>query len=337
MSNSENRPTIICLTPVKNEAWILDRFLQCASLWADYIIIADQGSDDGSREIAKSYNKVILVDNPSPTFNEPERQKILIEAARKIPQPRLFITLDADEFLTANCLTSSEWNTVLQAPAGTVIKFQIAELQPDISSYWLGGNGYFPWGFMDDGSEHQGKKIHSPRIPLPDNSVSIMLRDIKVLHYQCANQQRMKSKHRWYQCWEKLNQPQKTYIDIFRQYHSREFVASEKIQPLPSDWLLGYTKKGIDMTSICSKSPTWWDREIITLFKKYGTEMFKQLDIWDVDWLLLAEQNSLDIGNEYYDPRSKLDKIINKWLRKTQLQQNKLHIRAMEKLLKLIK
>ena len=35
---------IICLTPVKNEGWILERFLKCTSLWADYIIIADQSS-----------------------------------------------------------------------------------------------------------------------------------------------------------------------------------------------------------------------------------------------------------------------------------------------------
>ena len=31
------RPKIICLTPVKNEEWILRRFLRLASLWADHI------------------------------------------------------------------------------------------------------------------------------------------------------------------------------------------------------------------------------------------------------------------------------------------------------------
>ncbi len=46
-----DKPVLICLTPIRNEAWILERFLQCASLWADYIIIGDQNSDDGSREI----------------------------------------------------------------------------------------------------------------------------------------------------------------------------------------------------------------------------------------------------------------------------------------------
>ena len=64
-------PKIICLTPVLNEAWILDRFIRCASLWADHIIIADQGSTDGSREIAQRYDKVIFIDNKKTgDFNE---------------------------------------------------------------------------------------------------------------------------------------------------------------------------------------------------------------------------------------------------------------------------
>ena len=47
-----NRPTMIVITPVRNEAWVLDAFLTCTSSWADYIILADQHSDDGTREIA---------------------------------------------------------------------------------------------------------------------------------------------------------------------------------------------------------------------------------------------------------------------------------------------
>ena len=57
------RPTIIVITPVRNEAWVLRAFLEATSLWADYIIIADQMSTDGSREIAKKYPKVVLIDN----------------------------------------------------------------------------------------------------------------------------------------------------------------------------------------------------------------------------------------------------------------------------------
>jgi hypothetical protein len=40
MSNT----TVACLVPVKNEAWILERFLRSAEQWADVIVLGDNGS-----------------------------------------------------------------------------------------------------------------------------------------------------------------------------------------------------------------------------------------------------------------------------------------------------
>ena len=101
MMNS--KPIIICLTPVKNEAWILERFLRCASLWADHIIVADQASEDGSREIAQRFEKVTLIRNESSDYSEAARQRLLIaQPHREIAGPRLLVALDADDCLTAN-------------------------------------------------------------------------------------------------------------------------------------------------------------------------------------------------------------------------------------------
>ena len=50
-----NKPTIICLTPVKNEDWIIEKFLRATSLWAEYIILADQNSTDRTVEIAEKF------------------------------------------------------------------------------------------------------------------------------------------------------------------------------------------------------------------------------------------------------------------------------------------
>ncbi len=328
-----DNPAIICLTPVKNEAGILDRFLKCASLWADYIIVADQRSDDKTREIASSYSKVILVDNPSPTYNEFERQKILLSAARRIPGPRLLIALDADEALTANFLCSPEWNTVLQAPVGTIIRFQWVNLLPGCTSYWLSPYD-FPWGFIDDGSEHIGEKIHSPRIPLPTHAPMIALQDIKVLHYQYTHWERMKSKRRWYQCWERHNHPSRRSIPIYRQYHHMDAISQREIQHLPREWLSGYEQQGIDMTSIYREPVFWWDREVVTLLEKYGTVKFKREDIWDVDWSALAQKiNSTDQPVEYCDPRSAFDKYVHRWLTKTQPIASRYDVRLIEGIL----
>src|SRR3954453_20585511 len=86
----------IVVTPVRNEAWILDRFLSCVSLWADHIIVADQGSADGSREIARRHSKVTLIDNPG-SYDEGARQRLLLDAARSFEGRRVIFAFDADE------------------------------------------------------------------------------------------------------------------------------------------------------------------------------------------------------------------------------------------------
>lgn len=332
-----SKTTIVCLTPVKNEAWILDRFLQCTSLWADHIIIADQGSDDGSRKIAQSYEKVILVDNPSTTFNEPERQKILLEKARSIPGRRLLIALDADEIITANFMNSLEWNTVLNSPQGTVIRFQWVNLRPDLRSCWLPSNE-LALGFMDnDNCKHRGRKIHSFRIPIPENAPIISLRDIKLLHYQYTDWERMKSKHRWYQCWERLNQPSRKAVDIYRQYHHMYAVDKTEIYPLPREWLLGYEKKGIDMTSIHRQNIYWWDKQVLEWLAKHGSEKFKRESIWDVDWSNLSNKvNPSGSQIDFKDPRSHFYKYFHHWLRKTQPIASRREVRTIDKVLSLL-
>jgi glycosyltransferase involved in cell wall biosynthesis len=311
------RPSVICLTPVKNEAWILDRFLQCASLWADHIIIADQMSDDGSREIALKYPKVTLIENQSPAFDELERQRLLINAARCIAGPRLLIALDADEMLTANCLGSPEWDKMLSVPQGTVIAFRWPIICSDLSTYWLPRDDQ-RFGFMDDNSEHTGRKIHSVRVPAPADAQMIRLQDIKVMHYVGVDQKKWDSKHRWYQCWESLNR-KVSPTDIYRRYHKKDVIPKSEIRSIPDEWMRQYNERGIDMTSIPQQDYYDTDKKVLEYFLEFGTARFKRLSIWDVDWTDLYKKifnESPKISLE--DPRSLLEKTYHRWLRKTQ-------------------
>src|SRR5207247_9635192 len=61
---------VVVVTPVRNEAWILERFLSVTSRFADHIIVADQRSSDGSRAICSRYPNVTVIDNPTDEFNE---------------------------------------------------------------------------------------------------------------------------------------------------------------------------------------------------------------------------------------------------------------------------
>ena len=337
MNNNKSKfvkPKIICLTPVKNESWILEKFLMAASLWADHIIIADQLSDDGTREIARKFEKVVLINNPSVEFNEPERQKLLIEAARKIEGPRLLITLDADEFLTANFHDSDEWEYIMHASPGTVIGFSWVNLKPDLTKYWS-PDRHFPWGFMDDGSEHTGDVIHSTRIPIPINSMKIDLEEIKVLHYQYTDWERMASKHRWYQCWEVLNRPKRSAFEIYEQYHHMYEVKESDLLEVKTEWFDHYLVNNINIKSVKMEGIYWWDREVLRYFQRYGTKMFRKLDIWDTDWKMLADHFKIEGDMTSNDPRNYLDKLIHAWLKSDGYKSPSIFNRIIQKLLRI--
>ena len=313
-----DRPKIICLTPVKNEAWILERFLKCASTWADHIIVADQNSDDGSREIAARFLKVTLIENRSESFNEPERQKLLISEARKIPGPKLLIALDADEFLSANFASTTDWELIQRAVPGTVITFQWACVLPDRKSYYL-YPAEFPLGMIDDGSEHEGKLIHSPRLPIRQNMPRIATRGIRVLHFSTTDFDRFRSKIRWYQCYEYLKgRWDGRFVELYRWYHRDFYIPPEQKLALPAEWVDGY-KPEVDLLDVKTSPYYRWDREMLQLFQQHGTKRFRKLAVWDVNW---ADMHKAIYGTpppaDLEDPRTPIDRNIQSYLEKTQ-------------------
>ena len=328
--------TLICLTPVKNESWILERFLRCASTWADHIIVADQQSEDDSREIASSFEKVTLIENQSEDYNEAERQKLLINAARALPVTgrRVLIALDADEVLSANWMTSSDWTTICTAAPGTVFYFQWMNLVEGGKHGWL-DPGWRPYAFVDDGSPHRGHPIHSPRVPVPDDAPEIRIPTVKILHYPYTNWERMKSKQRWYQCYERLAFPDKRAVQIYRQYHNMD-VNVQDSHPLDPSLFAGYEELGIDMTSIPEIDHYYWDDKVLDCLLEHGADNFRQLNIWDEDWGRFARSKGLDVNGELDDPRSTVDRVLHRWLAKTQAHHETLPIRVMQKLLQLV-
>ena len=333
------KPTIVCLTPVRNEAWILDRFLQCASLWADHIIIADQ-STDSSAEIARRYPKVTVVHNPSTEHNDAERQKLTLAAARQIPGPRLLITLDADEAFTANFMTSPEWQTLLNTPVGTAVRFKWVNLMDDLEHYWTAPWDY-AWGYMDDGSEPDWGILHTTRIPAPLNAPDILMRDIKVMHYAFTDAARRESKWRWYQCFEQIVNPHRSAIELYRQYHEADSLRPDQVRPIPNHWLQGYAEQGIDMTSVHRPQRPRWDKELVDMLDKYGPTHFRRQNIWSVNWTAVhCEIYGKAPSRSLSDPRSKLDKWVHRWLQASQAYYQPYNqtfdIRLIEKVLKLL-
>jgi hypothetical protein len=295
--------------------------------------VADQGSTDGTREALRDTSGVQLVLNESPVFDERHRQRLLLDEARRIPGKRILIGLDADEALSANFATSPEWNRLSEAKPGTIVRFRWANILPGFQSAWI-QPAYIPFGFIDDGSAHEGRTIHSPRVPQPANAPTLDIHDIVVLHFQYVLWDRMRSKQRWYQVWEHTKNRQKGALQIFREYnHMHGSWGKDEIHPVRREWLEGYDKAGIDFRGLKCESITWWDRELVRVLQKEGAGTMSKLAIWDKDWESLGRQ--LGVGDAgLADPRSTWEKIAPRLLAATQNNRGNWGVRGLERLLR---
>ena len=321
---------IIVMTPVRNEAWVLRAFLESTSLWADYIIIADQMSTDGSREIAKEYPKVILIDNKNPEFNEAERQSMLVAKAREVAAGRdtLLWGLDADEVLSANTFETADWQNILNSKPGDVFWFKWAEICPNQKEYWLSPTTYYPWLFHDDGKEPHGnyvRNMHSMRIPYPiEEKQMYYVDDFRVLHLAYLNEHRVASKRRFYQFvdWE-MNH--RSPITLSRSYTQTK--KGERVMPLPESFLYKKNQCEFDLLGMVDTevAKCYMDDYIVERFSRHRWKELRKLDIWDEVFL-----KSYNLNN----PQRMVDKWLHSYLRKTALKKDHTMIRIIDKVLK---
>jgi len=305
------KPLLICMTPVRNEAWILHAFLKATSLWADYIIIADQMSTDGSREIAMQYPKVILIDNDNPDFNEADRQKLLIDRARQIDGDKILFGLDADEIFTANFSETEDWYKILNSKPGDVFWFQWAQVQSDGNSYWI-PDVYFPWMFHDDGKEPHGnyvRNMHSMRIPYPiEEKQMYYVNNFKVLHFQPYYLKRNLAKQRFYMIVDYSLNRNKNVIALNRMYQIKKI--KEKLFQITEDMFYKEKIHGFDLIEniYVNESKFWFDDYVSNMILRDGAKKYEKIDIWDRDFLKWYKIN---------DPRSVKMKCIHTYLHYT--------------------
>ena len=323
----DNKPKIIVLTPVRNEAWVLRAFLEATSLWADHIIIADQMSTDGSREIAKEFSKVILLDNNRKEMHQAETRKLLFDEAKKIEGDKILFAIDSDEFLSGDFINTPDWRMIMDSKPGDCFSWRWMNLKKeDITQYSVFEYYYWAVHVSDDlwDGMFPDNFIHEWRLPWPKTANSILIKDFFSIHLARVNGQRQKNKERFYQVSTRSQYPEKSIVSIFRQYHSEEKLEYFRV---PDDAYSFYEKQGLDIWSFIrlDDEGDYYSYQIIDFFQKDGLRRYAFLDIWDKEWM---EKNDIQ------DPRTFIHKLVLKYLFKTQEKSSTLSVRAIDGLLK---
>lgn len=325
-----NKPIHIVMTPVRNEAWVLRAFLTATSQWADYIIVADQMSTDGSREIYKEFPKVTVIDNKNPEFNEAERQAMLIAKAREVAAGRdtFLWGLDADEIIAANAFETEDWQQILNSKPGAVFWFRWAQITHDKGHYYETKDPY-PWLFHDDGVEPHGnyvRAMHSMRIPYPiDEHDMHYVEDFRVLHLGPAPLNRVRAKERFYMFVDWQVNHRSPYT-IGRNYRGSN-AYPEKLNILPVEWHIYNNQDILSLVNV-DEDHCWMDDYIYEHWKSGRMPDMIKLPIWDKEFM------------EYYhlpDSRSWLIKMIHYYVNLTQPLRSNIFVRAIDRILRKLK
>lgn len=281
----------ILVLPVKNEEWILEKFLAVNSLWADHIIIADQNSTDRTLEICSKFSKVIVIKNES-KFHSSSVRKLLLDRARQFEGNNAVFSFDADEIPTVHILDNVFWSQVFALKPGSAIMLQWVNLwrspykYREDKSVW--SNSWKHFGFIDDRiSDFTNVNIindHTSRVPIDYLKNTTTIQFPKILHFQFVNWQRMLSKQCYYMLSEVIH-GDGGIIDIIkinRKYFPTRDERNISLADIPKDWLETYK---IDFNELKTNDTLqWYDYEIINIFKDKEIDKFVWLDIWNVDW-----------------------------------------------------
>ncbi|HZH27608.1 MAG TPA: glycosyltransferase family 2 protein [Azospirillaceae bacterium] len=305
----------ICLTLVRNEAWILPAFLQAASTWADHILICDHRSDDGSREIAAGFPKVRVIDYADPAFDGSAMRALLLAEARRIAPGAACFPLDADEILSAGHFGSDFWTAIDRAEPGTVFDALWRNLAPGLEAYVAARDERQVVCWIDRPDLAYGdRRFNEERAPRQDRLPRVHLDDICLMHLQYADWPRFSTKICWYQCVRKVA-GEGTADRLAWGYRAilNEVTDPAARRPLPPEWLDGYRGRGIDLhIRPTPLAELWRVREVLDLMARHGTAAFKGLLIWDHDWVGTARELGVPDPDRFADPRDAATRWVHR-------------------------
>jgi len=295
---------IITLVPVKNEEFILKTFLENASKFSDYIILADQHSTDRTREIALSFEKVRIIDNDEEGHSNSIRWKLLDEA-RKIPGNNMMIALDADEMISPMWFGKIFEQKIIEDGQALHFSFPWIQLFESFDYYrddgvWKNTRKTAVW--IDDRKIDYKRNIvindHTSRVP-GENIKTCEINEYPILHFQFVFKERTELKQAWYKMRELIEGGNPRKINY--RYQQSSFDGKIRPKRVKKEWF-----EGIELPSLEEKPKSFHLEEILEWFNKYGIEFFESLEIWHIK--RLQEEFMKKVG------RKPKPKTFPKWL-----------------------
>lgn len=324
------KPLLICLTATRNYRWVTRAFLETNSQWADYIIVVDQMSTDGTRIMCAEYDNVILVDNKDLTYNEKTRCELALGKAREIPccGCKILVYLAIDEILPANWMETDDGRSILESRPGDMFILNWANILPDKYHYKPASGGTMYRILNDDGVtpyNSDGLVMHTYCLPYVLEGKEHVVNDFPIIHFDLYNVAYKKVKNWYYYQMVDFNHNHGSAVKLSRYYrhpiNSNYTKGDGIIDPLWLEWNFNV----FDLIDL-NEEPFLYE-EIKRFISDRGAKHYRKLDIWDKE---LIEHLNLK------DPRNLWDKLLHVYLHATFRWKDTFFIHVVDKVLKLL-
>ena len=282
----------------------LHRLLNCVTPFVHSIVLLDTNTDPKSNSIVKTPDYARLVAktiHPAPTDNDGSGYRNQLLRTGRMQGGTHFIIIDANEIFTANLIEND------------ILKNSILELEPGDTLtlnrvlFW-GGTDKFRldessqvWNykaniFADDSKcSYESDSIYAPRVPknLYGRRYFIEGNETCILDFRSINQEKYILILAWYRMLERILRPQKSATEINQRYAMEQWTSSPLLHESKPEWFAGYS--GFDEKDFLH-TDNWRTRQMLAWFEEFGDDLFRELDIWDIDWKAQKEKLSLEMA-----------------------------------------
>lgn len=283
---------IVGMVQVRNERIFIEQCLRALSLYTDAIVILDDASTDETLAIIKSLAETcniekIIEHTEWKDWNEPHNKNELLNAARSIGGTHMVI-IDADEMFSADCLTD-DWlrKKILALQPGDSMGCLWINLWRSIDQYRDDGSVWVPRDihrvFCDNGTAYYPNVfLHATSIPTGLQGTFYPNDDASrgILHFAFVNRENLLIKQAWYRCLERLHDQKAHIPGINLTYRCTKDETDIKFKKAPARWF-AYP---FFNPSLCEQPEQWRKKQVKAWFKLYGKKLFKNLEIWDINW-----------------------------------------------------
>ncbi len=276
---------VIALLPVKNEAWIIEHTLASLSGFCDVILVNDQQSIDGTREIAARFPKAVWIESAESHICEQARWR-LWDVARDYDGTNLVWCTDADELVSPKLARRFIDEHRAELTGGAVVDSLYCHFWNSPDRYRTGLGGAYaphlkPIAIVDDRRANYDRSralpLHEERVPIAAGARRVKAEHLPVLHLQWLLPNRSQMRQAWYRCREWM-QGGRTAASINEQYAR---TLPERYVPtaaVPPEWIDDVT---LPETSVDAQ-PSWHEADILKWFDERGLAFFEPVEVWGV-------------------------------------------------------